>query len=81
MNLLLPVRSADIKHCTGGLVVRWVTTSESPLLYVFAGFLILNATELDFESCDNFFPYANIYALQPIIRRTLALAETESIIM
>ncbi|KAF1941585.1 hypothetical protein EJ02DRAFT_404091, partial [Clathrospora elynae] len=22
--------------CTGGLVVRWVTTSEFPLLYVFA---------------------------------------------
>jgi hypothetical protein len=32
----LPVRSALIKQDTGGLVVRWVTTSESPLLYVFA---------------------------------------------
>ncbi|KAF2853722.1 hypothetical protein T440DRAFT_545879 [Plenodomus tracheiphilus IPT5] len=32
----LPVRSAIYKQCTGGLVVRWVTTSESPLLYVFA---------------------------------------------
>ena len=32
----LPVRSAVLKQCTGGLVVRWVTTSESPLLYVFA---------------------------------------------
>ncbi|KAF2851222.1 hypothetical protein T440DRAFT_395152, partial [Plenodomus tracheiphilus IPT5] len=31
----LPVRSAIYKQCTGGLVVRWVTTSESPLLYVF----------------------------------------------
>jgi hypothetical protein len=31
----LPVRSAVLKQCTGGLVVRWVTTSESPLLYVF----------------------------------------------
>ena len=31
----LPVRSAVPKHCTGGLVVRWVTTSEYPLLYVF----------------------------------------------
>ncbi|CBX95871.1 predicted protein [Plenodomus lingam JN3] len=28
----LPVRSAIYKQCTGGLVVRWVTTSESPLL-------------------------------------------------
>ena len=31
----LPVRSALLKQCTGGLVVRWVTTSESRLLYVF----------------------------------------------
>jgi hypothetical protein len=30
----LPVRSALFKQDTGGLVVRWVTTSESPLLYV-----------------------------------------------
>jgi hypothetical protein len=36
MKTELPVRSAVLKHCTGGLVVRWVTTSESPLLYVFA---------------------------------------------
>jgi hypothetical protein len=34
----LPVRSALFKQRTGGLVVRWVTTSEYPLLYVF-GFL------------------------------------------
>jgi hypothetical protein len=32
----LPVRSAVLKQRTGGLVVRWVTTSEYPLLYVFA---------------------------------------------
>ncbi|KAF2129139.1 hypothetical protein P153DRAFT_292170, partial [Dothidotthia symphoricarpi CBS 119687] len=31
----LPVRSALFKQRTGGLVVRWVTTSESPLLYVY----------------------------------------------
>ena len=36
----LPVRSAIYKQDTGGLVVRWVTTSESPLLYVF-DFLLL----------------------------------------
>jgi hypothetical protein len=42
MNLELPVRSAVLKHCTGGLVVRWVTTSESPLLYVFAFSFCLN---------------------------------------
>jgi hypothetical protein len=30
----LPVRSAIYKQDTGGLVVRWVTTSESSLLYV-----------------------------------------------
>ena len=34
----LPVRSAIYKQCTGGLVVAWVTSSESPLLYVFAFF-------------------------------------------
>jgi hypothetical protein len=38
MKTELPVRSAVLKHRTGGLVVRWVTTSESPLLYVFAVF-------------------------------------------
>jgi hypothetical protein len=32
----LPVRSALFKQRTGRLVVRWVTTSEYPLLYVFA---------------------------------------------
>ena len=31
----LPVRSALFKERTGGLVVRWVTTSEYPLLYIF----------------------------------------------
>ena len=38
LKIRLPVRSAIYKQCTGGLVVRWVTTSESPLLYVFAFF-------------------------------------------
>ncbi|KAF1936201.1 hypothetical protein EJ02DRAFT_359663, partial [Clathrospora elynae] len=32
----LPVRSAVLKQCTGRLLVRWVTTSESLLLYVVA---------------------------------------------
>ena|SRR5690242_3098453 len=31
----LPVRSALFKQRTGGSVIRWVTTSEYPLLYVF----------------------------------------------
>jgi hypothetical protein len=35
----LPVRSALFKQRTGGLVVRWVTTSESPLLNVFVDIL------------------------------------------
>jgi hypothetical protein len=35
----LPVRSALFKQRTGGLVVRWVTTSEYPLLYVFGIFV------------------------------------------
>ena len=34
-----PVRSAILKLQIGGLVVRWVTTSEYPLLYVFFLFL------------------------------------------
>jgi hypothetical protein len=34
----LPVRSGLSKQDTGGLVVRWVTTSESPLLYIFIFF-------------------------------------------
>ena len=37
----LPVRSALFKQRTGGLVVRWVTTSEYPLLYVFGFFVPL----------------------------------------
>jgi hypothetical protein len=38
----LPVRSALFKQRTGGLVVRWVTTSEYPLLYVFCYFIFVN---------------------------------------
>jgi hypothetical protein len=36
----LPVRSALFKQRTGGLVVKWVTISESPLLYVFVFLLV-----------------------------------------
>jgi hypothetical protein len=36
----IPVRSSLLKQLTGGLVVRWVTTSESPLSYVFTVFLL-----------------------------------------
>jgi hypothetical protein len=36
----------QIKHFTDGLVVRWVTTSESPLLYVFDIFLVPVCTVL-----------------------------------
>jgi hypothetical protein len=39
----LPVCSALFKQRTGGLVVRWVTTGESPLLNVFFG-----------DMCDRF---------------------------
>ena len=35
-----PVRSPHVKPSTGGLVVRWVTTGEYPLLYVFAFFSV-----------------------------------------
>ncbi|ENI01333.1 hypothetical protein COCC4DRAFT_204018, partial [Bipolaris maydis ATCC 48331] len=37
-----PVRSFIFKLDTGGLVVRWVTTGESPLSYVFAIFFFLH---------------------------------------
>jgi hypothetical protein len=40
----LPVRSALFKQRTGGLVVRWVTTSEYPLLNVF-DFLFASGNE------------------------------------
>ena len=36
-----PVRSAILKHQIGGSVVGWVTTSESPLLYVYHFILFL----------------------------------------
>jgi hypothetical protein len=45
LKIELPVRSAVLKQCTGGLVVRWVTTSEYPLLYVFAFLLRVRVTE------------------------------------
>ncbi len=35
-----PVRSPISKLLIGGLVVRWVTTGEYTLLYVFAHFLV-----------------------------------------
>jgi hypothetical protein len=47
----LPVRSALFKQRTGGLVVRWVTTSEYPLLYVFA--------RREYSS-DEVFEYGNV---------------------
>ncbi|KAF1927747.1 uncharacterized protein M421DRAFT_421591 [Didymella exigua CBS 183.55] len=46
----LPVRSALFKQRTGGLVVRWVTTSEYPLLYVFA-FFDAHLTHLSWVRC------------------------------
>ena len=47
----LPVRSALFKQRTGGLVVRWVTTSEYLLLYVFDFLLPLRA------SCDRSYAF------------------------
>ena len=46
MKIRLPVRSAIYKHDTGGLVVRWVTTSESPLLYV-SGLLFASSKSIN----------------------------------
>jgi hypothetical protein len=47
-TILGPVRSPHGKPSTGGLVVRWVTTGEYPLLYVFAYLL------------DSFFLFGNV---------------------
>jgi hypothetical protein len=50
MKTELPVRSAVLKHGTGGLVVRWVTTSEYPLLYVFwVSFVFAEGKCYDFD--------------------------------
>jgi hypothetical protein len=65
----LPVRSALFKQRTGGLVVRWVTTGESPLLNVFfvlAGkriYICLRRTALSghlLAFCDHFGLLPNI---------------------
>ncbi|EMD85260.1 hypothetical protein COCHEDRAFT_1119423, partial [Bipolaris maydis C5] len=47
-----PVRSGLYKQFTGGLVVRWVTTSESPLPYVFGFILELRFWRILQESRD-----------------------------
>ena len=50
LRIAHPVCSAVLKQDTGGLVVRWVTTGEYPLLYVFDIFVmprvIINPTIL-----------------------------------
>jgi hypothetical protein len=43
----LPVRSAVLKPHAGELVVGWVTTSESSLLYVFVFYLSLARSVID----------------------------------
>jgi hypothetical protein len=49
--IALPVRSAVLKPVNGGLVVRWVTTGESPLLYVFIFWYTMRTLQ-----CFLFFP-------------------------
>ena len=56
----LPVRSALFKQVTGGLVVRWVTTGEYPLLYVlFLRFGGLPVVQTD-AYYSNLFPGKNL---------------------
>jgi hypothetical protein len=68
LNPALPVCSAILKQCTGGLVARWVTTSESPLLYVFVLscaivlFLLSIATVADYSLLFHNAPTA-VYSL------------------
>ena len=59
----LPVRSALFKQRTGGLVVRWVTTSEYPLLYVFDNFFaptVVNPFDRPPASLENKVLFASI---------------------
>ncbi|KAH0360616.1 hypothetical protein KCU65_g9314, partial [Aureobasidium melanogenum] len=44
-----PVRSAIHKQLNGRLVLRWVTTWESLLLYVFVSILLLQVSEYSLE--------------------------------
>ena len=53
LNPALPVRSAVLKQDTGGLVVRWVTTGEYPLLYVFDIFWLLASSTEGKEKEEN----------------------------
>ncbi|KOS38882.1 hypothetical protein ACN38_g10314 [Penicillium nordicum] len=48
----LPVRSAVLKPHAGELVVGWVTTSESSLLYVFFCFLAIFFTFMEIDRCS-----------------------------
>ena len=49
LKIELPVCSAVLKQDTGELVVRWVTTGEYPLLYVFA--FLLGVKERKEHTC------------------------------
>jgi hypothetical protein len=51
LKAMLPVRSAIFKQDTGGLVVRWVTTGEYPLMYVFAILYFFHEKKYDFPGC------------------------------
>ena len=51
----LPVRSAVLKQDTGGLVVRWVTTGEYPLLYVFGIFCLYLSERVEIRGHDYYF--------------------------
>jgi hypothetical protein len=54
----LPVCSALFKQRTGGLVVRWMTTSEYPLLYVDTLFFANSvADDWGFDALCCFFGY------------------------
>ncbi|PVI05436.1 hypothetical protein DM02DRAFT_516735, partial [Periconia macrospinosa] len=66
MNPALPVRSAVLKHGTGGLVVRWVTTSEYLLLYVFDFLLFFFSVHIFLRTCLlSVLPTPSPYPLKP----------------
>ena len=61
-----PVRSPYDKPLTGGLVVRWVTTGESPLLYVFPCFFALVGNSLSYRVASNLELSANPLAVSAL---------------
>ncbi|PYH71005.1 hypothetical protein BO88DRAFT_479036, partial [Aspergillus vadensis CBS 113365] len=69
----LPVRSAVLKPHAGRLVVGWVTTSESLLLYVFVLYFsppLLGKTQQITSSIKQMKPYVHLVERHGVTSRT-----------